>query len=548
MSDEYAFSDLIDLTMVQELIDGFHKITGIPSSITDQDGQAILAVGANSACRGILGTTPDMNEDCSKRDAWISGELDPEGAYASCLCRNGLIDIAVPIVIGDRHMANLSIGQFFMDKKPDESFFRSQAEQHGLDIPAYLEAARELPVLPKAKVEEALLFLGNIAKLIGEMGLKQKRLARFNEKLEEEVQQRTILLSRQSEEHKQALKEFEAIFQNSSVAIVLTKGDRIIYKANDRFLTLFGYSREEALQEDTQLLYADSKDFEDFGKTHLPRMAQGKVVQLERQLRRKDDEIIWCSIYGKAINPPDLTEGIIWVVVDITERKELETLKGDVDRIMRHDLKVPLNGIIGLAQALLLDTTLSRDQLDDIKMIEESGYRMNNLINQSLELYKIETDGYEFYPIKVDMGMRMRKVVRDLSRKAGIKRLQFDIRIDGVIQEDSDGLVLDADPMLSHTMLSCVVNNAVEAAPDKSLITIAMDRKDSQAVISVHNKGAVPAEIRDTFFEKYVTVGKSGGTGLGTYTAKLMARAQGGDVAMTTGESTGTTVTITLPL
>jgi len=65
-------------------------------------------------------------------------------------------------------------------------------------------------------------------------------------------------------------------------------------------------------------------------------------------------------------------------------------------------------------------------------------------------------------------------------------------------------------------------------------------------MIRIHNQGAVPREIRDKFFDKYTTVGKSGGTGLGSYSAKLMAETQGGSIHLDTSEETGTTVTVRL--
>jgi len=66
--------------------------------------------------------------------------------------------------------------------------------------------------------------------------------------------------------------------------------------------------------------------------------------------------------------------------------------------------------------------------------------------------------------------------------------------------------------------------------------------------IDIMNIGVVPAEIRSRFFDKYVTTGKFKGTGLGTYSAKMMIKAQGGDITMhTSDEDSKTIVTILLP-
>ena len=63
--------------------------------------------------------------------------------------------------------------------------------------------------------------------------------------------------------------------------------------------------------------------------------------------------------------------------------------------------------------------------------------------------------------------------------------------------------------------------------------------------VSIHNQGAVPESIRSVFFDKYSTAGKREGTGLGTYSAKLMVNALGGDISMQTSDEHGTTILIT---
>ena len=72
-------------------------------------------------------------------------------------------------------------------------------------------------------------------------------------------------------------------------------------------------------------------------------------------------------------------------------------------------------------------------------------------------------------------------------------------------------------------------------------------REEKQARIVLTNQGAVPESIRERFFEKYVTAGKPKGTGLGAYSARRIALAHGGDIAMTTDDATGTVVTVCLP-
>jgi signal transduction histidine kinase len=68
-----------------------------------------------------------------------------------------------------------------------------------------------------------------------------------------------------------------------------------------------------------------------------------------------------------------------------------------------------------------------------------------------------------------------------------------------------------------------------------------------RVAVDIHNFGVVPEEIRANFFSKYVTFGKKGGTGLGTFSAKLITDTLGGEISFTTSEEMGTTVTVVLP-
>ncbi len=92
------------------------------------------------------------------------------------------------------------------------------------------------------------------------------------------------------------------------------------------------------------------------------------------------------------------------------------------------------------------------------------------------------------------------------------------------------------------------MKNALEASPEGDVVTIALDHDGDMAHIRIRNRGCVPEEIRERFFEKYVTSGKTQGTGLGTYSAKLIAETQGGQIAMTSSEREGTVLTVRLPV
>ncbi|MCF7976725.1 MAG: hybrid sensor histidine kinase/response regulator, partial [Chromatiaceae bacterium] len=81
----------------------------------------------------------------------------------------------------------------------------------------------------------------------------------------------------------------------------------------------------------------------------------------------------------------------IAVKQDIKDRKELEQIREDVERIMRHDLKAPLHPIINLSEMLLIDESLSEEQRQDIDLIRQSARDLFALIDLSLDLFKMES-------------------------------------------------------------------------------------------------------------------------------------------------------------
>ncbi|MBF0368789.1 MAG: hybrid sensor histidine kinase/response regulator [Magnetococcales bacterium] len=229
------------------------------------------------------------------------------------------------------------------------------------------------------------------------------------------------------------------------------------------------------------------------------------------------------------------------------ELREAAKLREEVERIMRHDLKTPLNSIIGFSSFLSTDTDMNSEQEHMLKIIVDNGYSLLNMINLSMDIYKMERGSYSLDPKPVDI-MDLIRRIRETSLKQFTRRnLQLEVLLDGHPSDPSARFLIVGEELLCYSMLGNLFNNALEAAPKGSIVTIAMDRGQA-GEISIHNMGSVPEEIRADFFEKYTTAGKAGGTGLGTYSAKLMAETQRGSIHLDTSEERGTTVTVRLPL
>ena len=208
----------------------------------------------------------------------------------------------------------------------------------------------------------------------------------------------------------------------------------------------------------------------------------------------------------------------------------LSQLHQDVELITRHDVKAPLAGIMALVQPMLEEAGLNADQLERLRLIEDMALQALNVVNLTTELYKIETGRFELKAQPVAIGDIVRRVVELARGTFAVKNLELvlDTGTTGASGAPATGgsgpLQVLGDTVFCYSILQNLLKNACEAAPEGSRVDIALQDSDP-VTIAIRNTGAVPTDIRTRFFDKYVTAGKEGGTGIGTYSAKLLTEA-----------------------
>ena len=229
------------------------------------------------------------------------------------------------------------------------------------------------------------------------------------------------------------------------------------------------------------------------------------------------------------------------------ELLEASRLREDVEHITRHDLKSPLATILSVPSFLRRNPHLTGREVQYLKRLEEAGVKMLQMINLSLDLFKMERGMYQLRPGPVNIVQVVKQIAVEMCSLQLKKRLSFQILLAGKPVDQNDSLGVHGEELLCYTLLSNLIKNALEASPKKECVTIDLEGDGQTVIIRIRNKGMVPEPIRDRFFEKYTTSGKTKGTGLGTYSAKLIADTQQGSISMTTTEEEGTVLTVRLP-
>ncbi|QGZ41837.1 PAS domain S-box-containing protein/diguanylate cyclase (GGDEF)-like protein [Pseudoduganella flava] len=119
---------------------------------------------------------------------------------------------------------------------------------------------------------------------------------------------------------RKALLEQQAILDNAAVGIIFSKNDHI-QECNMRAAEMFGYDRAAMEGRPSVMLYPDAEHFDDLRAQWMPVLGQGRSVTLETPMKRGDGTLFWCRAHGRAVDPADEAEGMVWIVEDTSEQR-----------------------------------------------------------------------------------------------------------------------------------------------------------------------------------------------------------------------------------
>lgn len=182
---DYELGQLIDLSKFQRLFEFIYETTGIPSGLIDFKGQVLTQTGWRDMCTKFHRVNPVTRDRCIDSDKDIFKENILDGNYLIHKCKNGLMDMGVPIIIRGKCLAMMFQGQFFIEE-PDLNFFVNQGRQFGFDEIEYIKALKEIPIISQEKIKSIMSLLSHFASIMAEMGLKQLELIETNKKLLEQ--------------------------------------------------------------------------------------------------------------------------------------------------------------------------------------------------------------------------------------------------------------------------------------------------------------------------------------------------------------------------
>ncbi|MFZ4726922.1 MAG: PocR ligand-binding domain-containing protein, partial [Paludibacter sp.] len=299
-----ALIELIDFEKVNILLEGFNKTTGFVTAILDLDGNVLSKSGWRQMCTDFHRINPETSKKCAISDTELANNIADGKKYHFYKCLNGLVDVAVPIVINGEHIANLFSGQFFFEE-PDHTFFKKQAEKYGFDEKKYMEALAKVPVVTKEKVEDAMDFLLNMTQLISESTFQRLEQTILNKAL------------KQSEDR------FQLLFNKAPLGYQSLDIDGHFIEVNQQWLDTLGYERDEVIGK----WFGDflTPMYQEGFRKRFPIFKAQGHIHSEFEMVHKNGSILFIAFDGRIGND---TDGNFMqthcILQDITESKRVK--------------------------------------------------------------------------------------------------------------------------------------------------------------------------------------------------------------------------------
>lgn len=218
-----------------------------------------------------------------------------------------------------------------------------------------------------------------------------------------------------------------------------------------------------------------------------------------------------------------------------------------------HEIRTPLNGILGMTQVMLTDKSLATEFRDRLEVVQGAGLTMRALVDDILDVAKIESGNLSVDPVPMDFRGLAEEVARLWTDPARAKGLAFDVRL-----EDAPGWIV-SDPSRLRQLLFNLLSNALKFTSEGVIglhvaVAHGQEGEGDRLRIAVSDTGiGIPADKLEEIFESFrqadsSTTRQYGGTGLGLTICRNLAEALGGGIVVASVPGTGSTFTIDLPL
>ncbi|WP_026694783.1 ATP-binding protein [Peribacillus kribbensis] len=255
----------------------------------------------------------------------------------------------------------------------------------------------------------------------------------------------------------------------------------------------------------------------------------------------------WVLIVSPLYNNKSI-RGAVAVLRDMTEERRLEKLRKDFIANVSHELRTPIAMLQGYSEAIIDDIGTEEDKKEMAQVIYEESLRMGRLVNDLLDLARMEAGRITLNYEEMEIGSYLKRVAHKFQGLAKEKNIAISVEL-----HDSEAIYL-FDPDKLEQVLTNLIDNAIRHTPERGSVQIVQSR-DIQGSLSIEvqdSGSGIPKEDLPFVFERFYKADKArtrgrAGTGLGLAIAQNIVHAHGGQITVKSTLNEGTTFYITIP-
>jgi PAS domain S-box-containing protein len=352
-------------------------------------------------------------------------------------------------------------------------------------------------------------------------------------------------IARDITEHKRLEAKFRRLFDSNLIGVFVSDFAGTFLDANDAFLDLLGYTREELLAGTMQRDALTPSEFHSLSQNAVKALQEtGASDTYEKEYLHKSGRRIPVLV---AVTRIEQTETCIGFVLDISDRKELDKRKDEFISMASHELKTPVTSLKGFLSLLQRSLATHGDEkaLHYLARMDAQVTKLTKLINDLLDLSKMQTGQLVYREERFDLDALVQEIVENAQGTTQTHHLLLEGETQAEVFGDRDRI---------GQVLINLLNNAIKYSPQADTVLVRVAKDQNKALVSVRDFGiGIAKEHQHKIFERFYQVTDPEektypGLGIGLHITSEIVKRHGGQMWVESKKGEGATFHFTLPL
>jgi PAS domain S-box-containing protein len=538
---------------LQDIVSEYLDLLETSAAIYEKNGDYALGIFSSGWCQMMDSASRRLCNTDDNRKALASGKWlchdscwkdaslksMNDGKPAEVACNGGLSLYAVPVWANKQIIGVINIG--FGSPPKDEAKLKKLSEKFKIPLKELREHSNAYNDRPHFIIDYAKQRIQYSARYLGYL-------------VERKISDDAV---RQNEE------KLKSIFRVAPIGIGVVI-NRVFAEVNLKVCEMTGYLSEELVGQSSRILYPTQEEFEFVGQEKYKQIARLGTGSVETRWQRKDGNIINILMSSTPVDSIDLSKGVTFTALDITEIKRTEQdlraakekaeesdhLKSAFLANMSHEIRTPMNGILGFANLLKRPGLKGDKQQAYIEIIEKSGNRMLNIINDIIDISRIEAGLMKPDINESNINEQIGYIYTFFKPEAESKGISLSYKIpekEAIIQTDSEKL---------NAILANLVKNSIKYTEAGSIelgYIVKGDTEPGELEFYVKDTGiGIPEDRQKAIFDRFIQADIANqkanqGAGLGLAITKSYVEMLGGKIWVESEEDKGSVFYFTLP-